>query len=88
VTFRGDRKVTFVSTTAKSERTASGVGVGSTQSQVRAGVPGVVCARAYDPVRIECQVGKHVAGQPITSFFLRNGNVYEASVWAYFDGGR
>ena len=43
VTFQGNRTVTAILTTRATERTAAGVGVGSTEGQVRAKVAGVRC---------------------------------------------
>ena len=42
--FQGNTTLTSVSTTRTSERTASGIGVGSTVAQVKAKIKGVTCA--------------------------------------------
>jgi hypothetical protein len=70
------RFLRYVTTTARSERTASGVGVGSTLTRLKAAVAKVRCYRAYDPVRTECSVGdRRVDGGPIMYFELAGGRV-------------
>ena len=43
ITFQGNTSVTAVAISGQTDRTASGVGVGSTEQQVKAGVHGVKC---------------------------------------------
>src|SRR3954451_22297258 len=43
VNFQGRRKVSWVSTTGRGDRTASGVGVGSSEQAVKSRVTGVKC---------------------------------------------
>ena len=64
ITFQGNETATAVSTTAAADRTAGGVGVGSTRAAVRAKVAGLKCEGAV------CSVGKFVAGARVTSFFF------------------
>lgn len=52
------------------ERTDSGVGVGSTRSEVEAGVPDVTCAREFGINH--CYVGEFVPGQIVTDFTLKS----------------
>jgi hypothetical protein len=78
VTFQGNRNVTAVSTTRRTERTAAGVGVGSTERQVRAKVPGVRC-RTESGFR-HCFVGRFLAGKRVTDFRIKRGHVTSVTV--------
>jgi hypothetical protein len=80
VTFQGGNRVTAVSTTGLGDRTARGVGVGSTRRDVRRRVPGVRC----EAVGI-CQTGTGEPGDRITAFFLRDGRVFQVSVGIVID---
>jgi hypothetical protein len=64
VTFQGLSTVTAVETTSPQEKTAAGVGVGSTKAQVKAKVPGVVCETGH------CHIGKFNPGARVTDFFI------------------
>ena len=78
VTFQGNRTVTGVFTTRASERTAAGVGVGSTEGQVRAKVAGVHC-RTESGFR-HCFVGRFLAGKSVTDFRIKRGHVTSVTV--------
>ena len=62
-------KVWGVSTKDRRERTASGVGVGSTQRQVKAGVESVTCAKEFG-IR-HCYVGEFLPFETVTDFRLK-----------------
>jgi hypothetical protein len=83
VTFQGDRSVTAVSTTRRSERTASGVGVGSSEAQLKAGVKGLTC-KTESGVRY-CYLGKFLAGHRVTDFFLKRGKVSRVAIGVVID---
>ena len=78
VTFQGNRNVTAVFTTRATERTAAGVGVGSTEAKVRAKVAGVRC-RTESGFR-HCFVGRFLPGKRVTDFRLERGHVTSVQV--------
>jgi opacity protein-like surface antigen len=59
-----DRKVFNVSTTSKAQKTATGVGVGSTAAAVKKGVNGARCNAQH------CWVGRFEGGSKVTDFRL------------------
>jgi hypothetical protein len=78
VTFQGNRTVTAVFTTRATERTAAGVGVGSTEAKVRAKVAGVRC-RTESGFR-HCFVGRFLPGRRVTDFRIKRGHVTSVQV--------
>jgi hypothetical protein len=78
VTFQGNRNVTAVFTTRVTERTAAGVGVGSTEAKVRAKVAGVRC-RTESGFR-HCFVGRFLPGRRVTDFRIKRGHVTSVQV--------
>jgi hypothetical protein len=83
VTFQGGNTVTAVSTEGPGDRTARGVGVGSTERAVRRRVPGVRC-ETFEGTRI-CQRGRGLAGDRVNVFFVRNGRVVRVTVGFVID---
>jgi hypothetical protein len=83
VTFQGRTRVTGVDTTGVGDRTATGVGVGSTRAQVRAGVKGVTC-ETIGSTRI-CHTGALEAGRRVTTFLFRSGKVTRVTVGFVID---
>ena len=57
-----------ITTTSRKERTARGVGVGSSEAIVRQRVPGVKCLEEYG--YRHCVVGVQKAGQVVTDFSI------------------
>ncbi len=80
--FQGNATLTGVSTTRTSERTAAGIGVGSTEAQVKAKIKGVKCAT--DSGR-HCYLGKFRAGRRVTDFAIKRGKVSRVDVGVVID---
>ena len=84
VTFQSGDRVTNVSTTSPLEQTAGGVGVGSTKSQVTAGVANVTCKN--ESGFKHCFVGAFLPGRKVTDFRLgANGRVKSVSIGFVID---
>lgn len=83
VAFQGDAAVTAVATTGRRERTSRGIGVGSTEAEVRARVRGVRC-ETFAAIR-SCTVGSLAPGKRVTDFLLRNGRVVRVTVGIVID---
>jgi hypothetical protein len=83
VTFQSGPKVTAVRTTSSRERTARGVGVGSTSAEVKARVHGVRCRN--EAGFKHCFVGKFLPGRVVTDFRFHNGRVSSVSVGFVID---
>ena len=67
-----------ITTTRATEKTASGVGVGSTESAVRRVYPSVVCAPSGGFRR--CRLGSGKPGTRATDFMLGHGVVLQVTV--------
>jgi hypothetical protein len=75
-----DRKVFNLSTTSKSEKTATGVGVGSTVAAVKKGVSRVQCNTQH------CWVGRFEGGRKVTDFALsQKGRVTRVTIGYVLD---
>lgn len=82
-TLQGLRSVTAITTEGVGDRTAAGVGVGSTEARVRATVRGVRCS-TIEGFR-SCTVGRTTPGGRVTDFFIRNGRVLRVVVGLVID---
>jgi hypothetical protein len=71
-------RATEITTTRSTERTASGVGVDSSEAAVRGAYPSVVCASAGGFRR--CRLGSGKPGTRATDFLLGHGRVIQVSV--------
>ena len=83
VLFQGRREVSTVTTTGRGDRTARGVGVGSTEAAVKARVRGVRCETTFGTR--SCHTGRFTVGEVITDFLIRNGKVTRVSIGRVFD---
>ena len=83
VTFQGARRVTSVSTTRTAERTASGVGVGSTERVLLQRIRVVSCATNFGFRR--CTVGDELPGRKVTAFHMKNGRVSRVTIGIVID---
>lgn len=82
---QGKRVATSIETRSARERTAGGLGVGSTLSAVRAAFRREQCSALNGKVRL-CNVGALVAGRRVTTFrFTTSGKVNEVSVGVVID---
>jgi hypothetical protein len=77
VGFRGGR-ATEISTTRSTERTASGIGVDSTEAAVRRAFPRAVCA-PWSVYR-RCRFGSGRPGTRATDFTIGRGHVLQVTV--------
>lgn len=83
VFYQGARRVTSVATVGLGDRTARGVGVGSSEAAVRRGVRGVRC-ETIAGFR-SCHTGQFRAGRRVTDFSLRRGKVTRVTVAIVID---
>jgi hypothetical protein len=83
VNFQGNANVTAVSETGPGDRTANGVGVGSSEQAVRTRVAGARCATEFG-IRT-CQVGRSLPGHRVTAFLIRAGHVTRVTIGFVID---
>jgi hypothetical protein len=83
VFYQGARTVSSVTTTGLGDRTAKGVGIGSTEAQVRAGVAGVRCETIAGSR--SCHTHAFLPGRRVTDFFLKRGRVARVTVGFVID---
>ena len=73
INFQGRKKVSSMQTLSPLERTAGGVGVGSTEARVKARVPAVKCSTIAGSR--QCIVGAFKPGRTVTVFSMKAGKV-------------
>jgi hypothetical protein len=83
VTFQSGSRVTALRTVSPLERTAAGVGVGSSVARVKARVPHVVCSTELGSR--QCVVGKLLPGRIVTAFAIKHGRVATVIVGIVLD---
>lgn len=84
VTFQNNSNVTDVATTGLGDRTAGGVGVGSSLAYLKAKLVGEKCESVTGSLSI-CHIGKLGAGSRVTTFRLKSQKVTEVSVGIVID---
>ena len=82
VLFQGAREVTSVTTTGRADRTAGGVGIGSTERQADR-LRGVKC-ETIGGVR-SCHTGAFRPGRRVTDFRIRRGRVTRVTIGIVID---
>jgi hypothetical protein len=77
VTFRSGR-VAELTTTKKAERLNNGIGIHSSEGQLRAAFPQIHCA-AWTIFR-RCRLGTGMPGSRVTDFILARGQVFQITI--------
>jgi hypothetical protein len=77
VTFRAAR-VAELTTTKKAERLSNGIGIHSSEGQLRTAFPQVRCA-AWSVFR-RCRLGSGAPGSRVTDFILARGRVFQITI--------
>lgn len=83
VFFQGGRRVTSVSTSGLGDRTAGGIGVGTSEARLRAAIKRVRC-ETVQSVRI-CLTGQLRPGRRVTDFRIVDGRVARVTVGIVID---
>lgn len=83
VNFQGRKRVSSVSTSGRGDRTAAGVGVGSSESAVKAKVKGVKCETVAGSR--SCHTHEFTAGRRVTDFLIGGGKVKRITVGRVLD---
>lgn len=84
VFFQGREAVSSVQTAGLGDRTASGIGVGSTEAQLTAAVKGLTCEDFSSTVR-SCHTGDFLPGRRVTDFRIAGGKVASVTVARVID---
>jgi hypothetical protein len=82
VFFQGRTKVTSVVSRGQGDKTATGVGVGSTQADADA-LPGVKCESIGGTT--SCHTGTFTAGKRVTDFLISGGKVARITIGVVID---
>jgi hypothetical protein len=83
VTFQSGPNATAVVTRSPGQRTAKGVGVGSSVFSVLVGVPGVKCQN--ESGFVHCFLGAFTPGHLVTDFVIRNARVTRVTIGRVID---
>jgi hypothetical protein len=77
VIFEGRRAVTSISSISPAEKTATGVGIGSTHAGIKARFPRIQCNGGRSG---SCSLGKFLPGHVLTRFDFSNGRVRQVFI--------
>lgn len=83
VFFQGRERVTSVQLTGLGDRTAKGVGVGSSEAEVTANVKDVKC-ETFETIR-SCHTSDLLPGKRVTDFLITDGKVARVTVGIVID---
>jgi len=83
VDYQGAKRVSSITTTGLGDRTARGVGVGSSAAAVKAKVAGVRCETTAGSR--SCHTHAFLPGRRVTDFFLKHGKVARVTVGVVID---
>ncbi len=83
VFFQGDDDVTSVTTTGRGDRTAKGIGIGSTEKALKQKHPNFKC-ESSGGLRF-CHTGNGEPGERITDFQIKKGRIVRAVVGIVID---
>jgi proline racemase len=83
VSFQSGTKAIGLMTKSKLERTPSGVGVGSTLTQLRAGLKGEICKKEFG--LNHCWIGSWKPGRVVSDFIFVRGRVSTVTVGYVLD---
>jgi hypothetical protein len=78
VYFQGQREATSIYTSRRTERTPSGIGVGSTRKQLKARIRGVHCRHALEANL--CWVGALRPGRRVSTFYFKGNRIWQVAV--------
>ena len=84
VFFQGRERVTSVQTAGLGDRTAGGIGVGSSEADLKAGVKGLEC-ESLGGTTSSCRTGPLQAGRRVTDFRVAKGKVESVIVGIVID---
>lgn len=84
VFFQGDEDVSSVTTLGRGDRTAKGIGVGSSERSLRRAHPSVRC-RTFEGTFRSCSTGEGNPGERLTDFFISRGRVTRVIVGIVID---
>ncbi len=83
ISFQNGDRATMLLTKSSKERTASGVGLGSTLAQVRAGLHGEKCKAEFGV--FHCWTGRWEPGQVVTDFHFKHSLVTQVGIGYVLD---
>jgi hypothetical protein len=75
-----NRRVVELTTTRGAERLRNGLGVDSTEGQVRAAFPAVQCGAAPSLPFRRCRLGSGAPGSRVTDFMIGRGRVLQITI--------